>query len=170
MIGSISMLAEAYKEKHGTFPKTWSELEGVANGPLDESFYYATPTKRYAFVENVNLQTPLKGRILMVARKPGYETTISSGFLGIQTGLKGPGRYLIYERPEGGLDWRWVKEDYILSTFALADESLPEPDREPETLAVSKARAEIIFRRVLYILVIGGPLFGLLWWRKRGRK
>jgi len=100
----------------------------------------------------------------MIARKAGYEVTLSSGIFGIQRGLKGPGRYLVYERPEGGLDWRWVSEEYVLGTFVAEGASLPEP---PETVAVSRARVEIFFWRVVYIVGIGAPLIGFLWWRRQ---
>jgi len=35
MIFFISQSAEVYKEMHGTYPKTWRELEGVMNSSLD---------------------------------------------------------------------------------------------------------------------------------------
>ncbi len=161
------MCFEDYQTRNGVLANKWSDLEGFINRPLDEYFHYAPPNKRYTFVDGVGMLPPLEGDMLLVARKAGYEITLSDGILPMETHLKGPGRYVIFRNSKGEFRAKWLDERDIVRTFAAAERALPIPDNEPEPSPIKKARQEILLRRSIYTAIIVVPL-GIWWiWAKR---
>ncbi len=167
---TMAFCIEQYHQKYGKLPTEWSELDEFMNRPMDEYFRYAPPSKRYAFVPSFPLLPPIEGEIVAVTRKPTYEVTLSSGLFGLQTDLKGPGRFVIFRNAKGQFPSRWVNEEYIVRSFAEAKQALPTPDNEPEPKPISNARKEIYIRRSVYAVVILVPIGGYYLIKRRRRK
>lgn len=160
---------ETYHSTYGVLPTRWSELDEFMDRPLDEYFHFAPPSKRYTFVRGFQLPSPLRGEIVAVTRKPIYEVTLSHGIFGRETGLKGPGRYIIFQDHKGVFGSEWMPEDYINRAFAEASRSLPVPDNEPESKAVANARLRICVRRCIYAFLILSPI-GWYWLITGGKR
>ncbi len=159
---SIAECFIEYHGKHGEWPDKWSELDESFGRSLDEYFDYAPPSKRYTFVKGVRLSTPPDAKLLMVMRKPTYEISLSDMLL---VGLKGPGRYLIFEKPGGSVSYAWVDEEHVSRIFAEENQSLPMADHEPETPSIQAVRKKIFWRRAIGALVVLVPLAAFVGWR-----
>ena len=163
MVGHVAMYFKLYQSEYGALPTQWSDLEKVAGDSWDRGSGTGSIIKRYAFVPGLEMGKPEESQMLVVMRKPSYETTLSTGFFGLDRSVKGPGRYVIYRIPEGDIRHCWLEEKEVARIFTEAKQPLPVPDDEPETGPVASARAEMYFRRGLYTLVVLGLAGGLLW-------
>lgn len=164
MVSSMARCIDSYEKKYGVLPTQISELDEFILRPFDEYFHYASPSKRYVFVASFQMPPPVEGTIIAMARKPGYETTLSDS---LSEGLKGPGRYLIFRNPEGHIVRRWVSEYDVKQIFKEAKQPLPVPDNEPEPRHIAKVRKGIYVRWAIYALVILAAVAGYLWIKQR---
>ncbi len=103
----------------------------------------------------MTVELPRFGEILLIGRKPVYETTKRKGTLDQWVyELKGPGRYVVHRRVtyKGEFEYlkRWVEEERIQAIWRNAGSELPEADREPELPHVAAVRLQVILRRFLW--------------------
>ena len=68
--------------------------------------------------------------------------------MGRTTDLKGPGRHVLRREPDGDFFVRWFDESEIQRLWPGTGQALPVPDQEPERPWVTKARREILLKRV----------------------
>jgi hypothetical protein len=154
-----------YKIEHGKYPKNWDELLSTFESPnnFDRGYYYVQPTKRYAFVVNdVQMEYPETGRVLLIARSPLRERTEDRALWPFNQ-LTKPGRYVLFETPSGLLLNVFFDESYVQKIFADAKVPLPPPDNlgpRPQEMA-----DWTIFEQGACLLVIALPFIGL--WRQR---
>ncbi|WP_038165269.1 hypothetical protein [Verrucomicrobium sp. BvORR106] len=161
---AIASLVESYSRSHdGTPPRSWEDLQPMLTVPVHEWMPYAAPAKRYAFVSSpLRLAAPLRGELIAIHRSDIFDTTLEMTLVGFYTGLKGPGRNVIYRNEEGRYLKDWVTSSYVQDLFSRAGVALPEPDREPERIWVTRARrAGMCWKAVL--VTAAGVLGWWLW-------
>ena len=149
---AISGLIKKFIETHdGKHPESWNELEQLAGVDLDERMSLSLPTKRYALMNgSVRLPYPHEGRLLATTRRAIYDSMPGLGSWWT-SGLRGPGRYVIYLRSNGEVGYGWMSEDIVKSAFELSGQLMPVPDSEPERIWVTQARRTIWISRGVYL-------------------
>lgn len=158
---NIASSVTGFEEEHKRLPRDWKELSDAWQRPLDEVFPKVLPTVRYEY-----FHPPLRLRfnehqtieVLAMTRKPMMEMTSRQSFSGYTTALKGPGRYLIRRDPENRWRQQWLEESRIQVLWPGTGHALPLPDAEPERKWVTKARAEILTRRIGLAVAAAVPL------------
>lgn len=162
---AIASLVESYSRSHdGTSPRSWEDLQPMLTVPVHEWMPHVAPAKRYAFVSSpLRLAAPLHGELIAIHRSDIFDTTLEMTPVGFYTGLKGPGRNVIYRNEEGRYAKTWVTSSYVQDLFSRAGVALPEPDREPERIWVTKARrAAVIWKGIFG--TVAGSVMGVLGW------
>lgn len=166
---AIASLVESYSRSHdGTPPRSWEDLQPLLTVPVHEWMPHAAPAKRYAFVSSpLRLAAPLRGELIAIHRSDIFDTTLEMTPVGFYTGLKGPGRNVIYRNEEGRCAKAWVTSSYVQDLFSRAGVALPAPDREPERIWVTRARRAAVIWKGIFGTVLGSVIVVLGWglWR-----
>lgn len=134
-------------------PQTWEEWKEMNMAPVDKSFPYVLPTRRYAFITNdVKIS---EGRILLIMRSPFRDTTLYLAWYGRGRGLRERGRWAIFQDEKSVIRARYLKEDEVVASFARAGVPLPEPDD------LGEWQHEKDYRHMQYIkLALGSVVLG----------
>lgn len=165
----IASMVESYSRNHdGTPPRSWEDLQPMLTVPVHEWMPHVAPAKRYAFVSSpLRMAAPLRGELIAIHRSDIFDTTLEMTLVGFYTGLKGPGRNVIYRDEEGRCAKAWVSSSYIQDLFTRANVALPIPDGEPERIWVKKARRAHLIWNIVWGTVLGTVIVGLAWWMWR---
>ncbi|MCW1884103.1 hypothetical protein OKA04_05135 [Luteolibacter flavescens] len=172
-LGNIATLCKFHEMDKGRKIGSWKDLDDVWGKPLDEVYPLVLPTRRYELFSppvELPLHEKLSMQIVAMTRKPMWETT-RKGNMGRTMALKGPGRYVLYREPDGDYRTRWFDESEVQRLWPRTGRALPVPDDEPERPWVTKARTEILWKRIglvsLVVLLIGWLAGRVIWRRKQ---
>jgi hypothetical protein len=170
---TVATASQQYASEHGgRSPSSWSEFDGYIYGPLDVTFRYVVPTKRYAFLPTpLHLPPPHQGELLIVTRRPFREVNTSPRWFQLSR-LEQPGRYIIYRLNAGDFRTAYVDEAYIQQAFRGSGHLLPVPDSEPDRPWEVKLRREA-FGRLMIVCLVTALIFagGLAFcWRAGGQR
>lgn len=165
---AIARWSEIYSGQNGDkLPTGWNDFKGLFEEPLENIMRHSAPVKRYAFLNFPLLLTTKeigKGEVFAINRSDIYDTTLSAGLLGLRSGLKGPGRYVIYRTDrEERFECLWMSAGDVKTLFSSQNAQLPEPDHEPERVWVMKARKASYFRIAIYGALLCGAASLVLW-------
>ena len=145
-------------EHEGRAPSSWAD---IFNGTIDAAYWYITPTKRYAFLSQpLHLPPPHEGDLLIITRRP-FRDSSPYGLFG--TGLREPGRYIIYRTSTGEFTSAYVDEAYVQRAFRGFESLLPTPDTEPMRRHEVEARDESI---VIWCMAGIAVVFLVLFFRR----
>jgi hypothetical protein len=120
---------QLYKEEHGTYPKSWDELESISSGKdwAAEPFQLR---KRIAFVDKeVNWSNPYWGGLIIAVSRDTFhpENHYQSRWTGkVESRLQDPIRLIFFER-KGAMSSHQLPPELAAKMFADAGAELPEP-------------------------------------------
>jgi len=159
------------EQNDGRAPTSWADIETYKQAPIDETFSYLLPSRRYAFIEE-NLRLPEssrhQGTLLLIARRPFRNSKhYSPWYGGFGLGLTEPGRYIVYCTKSGEYRSKFLLEDSVQKIFATAPHLMPEPDSEPERAYITKHRRKQLTKWIVMTVGLLGTLY--LIWRTRRR-